>query len=196
MEKNNINDMDELRQQFAILTEKIKSQQINNERLLRTVMQDKMKWIDKYIYIKLFLLMPLLALMFLYFYQTGKVSLYFYITTMLLVAVEIGFDFFINKVLGKGWLKHDLLTSRQIFVKMKKNRINQMVVGIPICIVWASIFLFEFLNYDLSDRAYAIIMGTGIGIGCLVGSGIAFLIFRKMQRINDEIIQEIDNLKE
>lgn len=77
MEKNNINDMDELRQQFAILTEKIKSQQINNERLLRTVMQNKMKWIDKYIYIKLFLLMPLLALMFLYFYQTGKVSLYF-----------------------------------------------------------------------------------------------------------------------
>ena len=43
MEKNNINDMDELRQQFAILTEKIKSQQINNERLLRTVMQNKMK---------------------------------------------------------------------------------------------------------------------------------------------------------
>lgn len=71
-----------------------------------------------------------------------------------------------------------------------------MVVGIPICIVWASIFLLEFLSYDLSDRAYAIIIGTGIGIGCLVGSGIAFLIFRKMQRINDEIIKEIDHLKE
>ena len=39
-------------------------------------------------------------------------------------------------------------------------------------------------------------IGTGIGIGCLVGSGIAFLIFRKMQRINDEIIKEIDHLKE
>lgn len=195
MEKNNINDMDELKQQFALLTDKIKFQQINNERLLRTVMKNKMKWIDKYIYIKLFLLMPLLAIIFLYYYQTGKVSLSFYIITMLLVATELCFDFFINKVLGKGWLKQDLLTSRQIFVKMKKNRLNQLLVEIPICIVWASVFLLEFLSYNFSDKVYAIIIGTSIAIGCVVGLVIALLIFRKMQHINDELIQEIDNLK-
>lgn len=42
--------MEELKQQFAILTDKLESQEINNERLLRTVMKTKMKSINKYYY--------------------------------------------------------------------------------------------------------------------------------------------------
>lgn len=43
MEKNTMDHMEELKQQFAILTDKLKSQEINNERLFRTVMKTKMK---------------------------------------------------------------------------------------------------------------------------------------------------------
>lgn len=43
MEKNTMDHMEELKQQFAILTGKLESQEINNERLLRTVMKTKMK---------------------------------------------------------------------------------------------------------------------------------------------------------
>ena len=55
MEKNTMDHMEELKQQFAILTDKLESQEINNERLLRTVMKTKMKSINKYYYWALFL---------------------------------------------------------------------------------------------------------------------------------------------
>lgn len=64
MEKNTMDHMEELKQQFAILTDKLESQEINNERLLRTVMKTKMKSINKYYYWALFLGLPVIVFVF------------------------------------------------------------------------------------------------------------------------------------
>lgn len=196
MEKENINHMDELKQQFALLTQRLESQPINNDKLLKTVIGNRMKWIAKYVYLKIVLFFPLAALLYYYFYQRGMISLTFLVLTLLLCVLELYFDTVINHIQGKGWLEKDLLTSRQLLVKMKQRRTQLILAEIPISIVWVLVFFFEIISYQPDNPAYAVAMGTGIGIGALAGAVIAYLVFKKMQRTNDELLREIDRLKE
>ena len=196
MEKENINHMDELKQQFALLTQRLESQPINNDKLLKTVIGNRMKWIAKYVYLKIVLFFPLTALLYYFFYQRGMISLTFLVLTLLLCVLELYFDTVINHIQGKGWLEKDLLTSRQLLVKMKQRRTQLILAEIPISIVWVLVFFFEIISYQPDNPAYAVAMGTGIGIGALAGAVIAYLVFKKMQRTNDELLREIDQLKE
>lgn len=196
MEKENINHMDELKQQFALLTQRLESQPINNDKLLKTVIGNRMKWIAKYVYLKIALFFPLTALLYYFFYQRGMISLTFLVLTLLLCVLELYFDTVINHIRGKGWLEKDLLTSRQLLVKMKQRRTQLILAEIPISIVWVLVFFFEIISYQPDNPAYAVAMGIGIGIGALAGAVIAYLVFKKMQRTNDELLREIDRLKE
>lgn len=196
MEKTNIEPLEELKQQFTILTDRLDSQSINNERLLQIVIRTRMTWVNKYIYVKLFILFPCIIALYHFFYQTHKVSLPFYLSTAGMAILEIFIDIIINRVGRKGWLHQDLLTSRQILVRMNRNRSIQMVSSILILSLWASFFGLECIKYGLIDNSQPVIIATIIGGGTIIGLSLGALIYRKMQRTNDKLIQEIDKLVE
>lgn len=191
MEKNIIDHMEELKQQFAILTDKLESQEINNERLLRTVMKTKMKSINKYYYWLFFLGLPIIILCFQTFYCKGQVSLLFYVSTVLLAVLDTICGMVINKMGNNQWQEADLLTARQTLVQMKQRRKKGEIISIPLVIIWLSFFVLEVFR----SSANAFMLSTFAVIGGLLGLGIGLLAYRKMQRTNDELIREIDQLK-
>lgn len=191
MEKNTIDHMEELKQQFAILTDKLESQEINNERLLRTVMKTKMKSINKYYYWLFFLGLPIIILCFQTFYCKGQVSLLFYVSTVLLAVLDTICGMVINKMGNNQWQEADLLTARQTLVQMKQRRKKGEIISIPLVIIWLSFFVLEVFR----SSANAFMLSTFAVIGGLLGLGIGLLAYRKMQRTNDELIREIDQLK-
>ena len=191
MEKNTIDHMEELKQQFAILTDKLESQEINNERLLRTVMKTKMKSINKYYYWLFFLGLPIIILCFQTFYCKGQVSLLFYVSTVLLAVLDTTCGMVINKMGNNQWQEADLLTARQTLVQMKQRRKKGEIISIPLVIIWLSFFVLEVFR----SSANAFMLSTFAVIGGLLGLGIGLLAYRKMQRTNDELIREIDQLK-
>lgn len=191
MEKNTIDHMEELKQQFAILTDKLESQEINNERLLRTVMKTKMKSINKYYYWLFFLGLPIIILCFQTFYCKGQVSLLFYVSTVLLAVLDTICGMVINKMGNNQWQEADLLTARQTLVQMKQRRKKGEIISIPLVIIWLSFFVLEVFR----SSANAFMLSTFAVIGGLLGLGIGLLAYRKMQRTNDEQIREIDQLK-
>lgn len=191
MEKNTIDHMEELKQQFAILTDKLESQEINNERLLRTVMKTKMKSINKYYYWLFFLGLPIIILCFQTFYCKGQVSLLFYVSTVLLAVLDTICGMVINKMGNNQWQEADLLTARQTLVQMKQRRKKGEIISIPLAIIWLSFFVLEVFR----SSANAFMLSTFAVIGGLLGLGIGLLAYRKMQRTNDELIREIDQLK-
>ena len=191
MEKNTMDHMEELKQQFAILTDKLESQEINNERLLRTVMKTKMKSINKYYYWLFFLGLPIIILCFQTFYCKGQVSLLFYVSTVLLAVLDTICGMVINKTGNNLWQEADLLTARQTLVQMKQRRKKVEIISIPLVIIWLSFFVLEVFR----SSANAFMLSTFAVIGGLLGLGIGLLAYRKMQRTNDELIQEIDQLK-
>ena len=191
MEKNTMDHMEELKQQFAILTDKLESQEINNERLLRTVMKTKMKSINKYYYWLFFLGLPIIILCFQTFYCKGQVSLLFYVSTVLLAVLDTICGMVINKMGNNQWQEADLLTARQTLVQMKQRRKKGEIISIPLVIIWLSFFVLEVFR----SSANAFMLSTFAVIGGLLGLGIGLLAYRKMQRTNDELIREIDQLK-
>lgn len=191
MEKNTMDHMEELKQQFAILTDKLKSQEINNERLFRTVMKTKMKSINKYYYWLFFLGLPIIILCFQTFYSKGQVSLLFYVSTVLLAVLDTICGMVINKMGNNQWQEADLLTARQTLVQMKQRRKKVEIISIPLVMIWLSFFVLEVFR----SSANAFMLSTFAVIGGLLGLGIGLLAYRKMQRTNDELIQEIDQLK-
>ena len=191
MEKNTIDHMEESKQQFAILTDKLESQEINNERLLRTVMKTKMKSINKYYYWLFFLGLPIIILCFQTFYCKGQVSLLFYVSTVLLAVLDTICGMVINKMGNNQWQEADLLTARQTLVQMKQRRKKGEIISIPLVIIWLSFFVLEVFR----SSANAFMLSTFAVIGGLLGLGIGLLAYRKMQRTNDELIREIDQLK-
>ena len=191
MEKYTMEHMEELKQQFAILTDKLKSQEINNERLFRTVMKTKMKSINKYYYWLFFLGLPIIILCFQTFYSKGQVSLLFYVSTVLLAVLDTICGMVINKMGNNQWQEADLLTARQTLVQMKQRRKKGEIISIPLVIIWLSFFVLEVFR----SSANAFMLSTFAVIGGLLGLGIGLLAYRKMQRTNDELIQEIDQLK-
>lgn len=191
MEKNTMDHMEELKQQLAILTDKLESQEINNERLFRTVMKTKMKSINKYYYWLFFLGLPIIILCFQTFYSKGQVSLLFYVSTVLLAVLDTICGMVINKMGNNQWQEADLLTARQTLVQMKQRRKKGEIISIPLVIIWLSFFVLEVFR----SSANAFMLSTFAVIGGLLGLGIGLLAYRKMQRTNDELIQEIDQLK-
>ena len=190
MEKNTMDHMEELKQQFAILTDKLESQEINNERLFRTVMKTKMKSINKYYYWLFFLGLPIIILCFQTFYSKGQVSLLFYVSTVLLAVLDTICGMVINKMGNNQWQEADLLTARQTLVQMKQRRKKGEIISIPLVIIWLSFFVLEVFR----SSANAFMLSTFAVIGGLLGLGIGLLAYRKMQRTNDELIREIDQL--
>ena len=191
MEKNTMNHMEELKQQFAILTDKLESQEINNERLLRTVMKTKMKNINKYYYWVLFLGLPVIVLCFQSLYNEGQVSLLFYVSTVLIAALDIIVEMVINKTGNNQWQEADLLTARQTLVQMKQRRKKVEIISIPLVMIWLSFFVLEVFR----STTDALMLSSLAVIGGMVGLGMGLLAYRDMQRTNDELIQEIDQLK-
>lgn len=191
MEKNTMDHMEELKQQFAILTDKLESQEINNERLFRTVMKTKMKSINKYYYWLFFLGLPIIILCFQTFYSKGQVSLLFYVSTVLLAVLDTICGMVINKMGNNQWQEADLLTARQTLVQMKQRRKKVEIISIPLVMIWLSFFVLELF----SSSTNALMLSILVVIGGMVGLGIGLLAYRKMQRTNDELIREIDQLK-
>ena len=191
--KNNIDFLEELKQDYQLVTKKLESQRINNERLLRTVMKNKIKDIHRYSYLQLFVFLPLVLVSWLFLYAINFISLPLTIFTIVMAAADIFVDFRINKVMGKDWLEENLLASRSTLLKMKQLRTKRFLYSIPILLVWLG-----FLSYDFYlhlPTAFAIwLIGVGF-FGGLLGFGIAYGFHRKEQRINDELIEEIDRFK-
>ena len=193
MEKNTMDHMEELKQQFAILTDKLESQVINNERLLRTVMKTKMKSINKYYYWVLFLGLPVIVFCCQSFYNEGRISLLFYVSTLLLAVLDTMGGIIINKIGNNQWQEADLLTARQTLVQMMQRRKKVELVSIPFAIIWLSVFSLEVFRSSTDEMMIYVVI-TGL-MGGLIGMGIGLLAYRKMQRTNDELIREIDQLK-
>lgn len=198
METQN-NELEVMRQQLAILNKKLEGQEIINDRLMRQAMKNKMSWIRKYIWAEI-IAVPFLILFFLAI--TIVCSLSFgptiYISVMLIASVFV--DYKINMIDSKSFLENNLTGTAMKLVRMKKRRIVSEVIQIPLILIWVVWFLYDIYKHIPSDGAFdgvnAALTGGFIGgiVGCIAAIPICIYLVRKMQRTNDEIIRQIQEL--
>jgi uncharacterized protein YqgC (DUF456 family) len=187
-------ELEDLRQQMAAIKEKVDQQGHLNEELVKEAIQSKMKGVHRTLF-KISLVALLCIPCYIAMRYTYNFSWPFIIVTILMLIGFVLADYLINR-LDVSHMGDDLVETARKLAQMKKNRSLSQKIGIAVTIPWLAWFCYE------SFMHRAITYGTadtwGYVITCFVGGIIGFLIgmriFRKMQRANDEMIDQINEL--
>lgn len=194
-QNNNLNDLelDDLRQQINDLKNKVNQQGRLNEDLVKKAIQSKMRGVHNII-IRLAILVVLLIPFYIMLkYQVG-LSWPLIIFTIVFLIASVTSDYFINRM-DVSHMGDDLVETVGKLLKMKKNRVIGQRIGIGVAIIWLAWFGYEYFKLNSAygiDVAWGSI--TGIIASALVGGLIGLRIFNKMQRTNDEMIDQINEL--
>ena len=205
MEENNtMMELEQMREQMQVLRNKLETQEIVNDKLVKNSIKSKMSWMKKLIYFE-FLMIPFVALMGYGLKEVFNLSWFCYASIVVLCVIDAVCDYRINVAsldLEKVE-KHNLSDTLQKLVAMKQMRAKaffiMMLLSIPL-FVWASIEMWQYISTitfrdDLpTNMVYAGAYGGLVGgiIGFLVGIYISIRIYRKMQTTNDELIAQIE----
>ena len=77
---------------------------------------------------------------------------------------------------------------------MKQRRGVQMGISLPMLIALVACIGFDFSGGSKANDTRAVATMIAGGVGCLIGIIIAYLVYRKMQRTNDELIKQMEEL--
>ena len=193
------NELEEMRQQLGILKEKIDGQKLINDKLIRQSMLNKMSFMKKYTWVSF------LALLFIYYVYndiriTFNLSWWFYGATVIFMTFTVCFDAYINRFNKEAFLNGDLIATSLQMQRMKKLRKRSLLYGIFFMTIWVSWFVIELYNGsgaanggENTSMFYGMLVGGGVGL--IAGVAIGIWLYLRMQRINSDIIQQIDELK-
>ena len=194
---NNMTELEQMREQMSIFKSQLDKQQIINEQLVRNTMGNKMSWIKKFIWAEI-ILVPIILIIMASFHASEGLS--WWLFAFLAIADTTG-DFIINRIPKGQMLSGDLVETSQRLIKMKKQRTSWFIAGSIFLTIWLVWFIIEIvmkLNVigcnEPSHNLVVTIMVTALIIGCLIGFLVAWLIFRKMQKTNNQIIEQINQV--
>jgi hypothetical protein len=184
-------ELDDLRQQIEDLKNKVNKQGRLNEELVKKAIQGKMRGVHGII-LKLAIVAVLcIPLYIMMKYQVG-LSWPLTIFTIVFMLASVTSDYFINRI-DVSHMGDDMVGTAAKLVKMKRHRVIGQRIGIGVALLWLAWFCYEYfmLNSVYGTEAAWFSM-IGILVGALIGGLIGIRIFNKMQRANDEMIDQIN----
>ena len=194
MEHNIINnELEQMREQIALLRRKLDKETIISEQLLRRIMHDKVRGItrdNRTMIICGSLAIPYTAIVFNYL----GMSLSFSIATCILLAVSVLATLWMQRDLQADELLYgDVVSAGKKMLRFKQMNDSWLWYSIPLLVAWLLWFFWE---------AYQQIDGTplfnGFVIGAIVGifiGGIIGGVYRsRMKRRIREVLAHIEEL--
>ena len=117
-------------------------------------------------------------------------SWYPIVAILVFMLACIAVDLYVNYTSENDWKSENLVNTGMKLLRMKRLRWMQVAVNLPIVFV-----LFVWLFYDLEfEGKDAMVYGSVVG--GLIGMAIGIGILIRMNRTNDELIRQINGLKE
>ena len=201
-----INDsiLEQMKSQMAALEKKIANQEIVNERLIQESMKDKMSWIKKYIIMEIALI-PVIAFIWAAISLYAGIPLWFTAIIVIGCIIDAYFDWKVNvtPIQENDFDRQNLIETTKKLRKMKTLRYKQTMAGIfsfLLLIVILAVYVY-FNNikghtFDFTSEHDSVLIGGIVGffIGTVAGVILVIKVHKKMQRSNDEIISQIEEL--
>ena len=94
----------------------------------------------------------------------------------------------------------DLVETARKLMQMKQNRKKQLIIGYCAVAIWVSWYFYEIYKAAASEvdpgylAAFVLIILIAIIAGGILGLAIGLSFYRKLQRANDEMIAQINDI--
>ena len=198
MEKiNKNNELEIMRSQMASFKKQLEQQEIINSRIMSESMKKKFSWIKKMI-IGEIILIPIF--LYLAFAAKYNIDVYWWsvVTFVILLLCDVWCDYDINMraIKDSDYSRDNLIDTIEKLVKMKQRRAKQTAIMLT-----ATIVMSIWLLIEIGFHLIAINADTGMwfvfyggGTGAFIGVAVAWWIYRKMQKTNDEMIKQIEEV--
>jgi hypothetical protein len=197
--QQNRTELEEMRDQMSIFKNRLNQQQIINEQLVRSTMRSKLSWIKNFVWGEI-IVTPILLIIMAGFHATEGLSWWLFAFLAIGLTADVIGDFIINRIPKSELLGGNLVSASQRLMKMKKQRAKWFTAGAIFVTIWAVWFIIEIVmrlddGCNLPDHNLVVgIMVGGIIFGALIGFFISWLIFRKMQKTNNQLIEQINQI--
>ncbi len=185
---------EEMKMQLALLNEKLKKEEIVNERLMRRAMKNKAWGIRRKIIVE----SVVTAIMIPYFIWVMPAMVgvsiefcCFVVFFMLLALVYNGYIYMHFR--PQDFFQGNLIEARKDTLKLKRLYAFWLkFIGIPFIVVFLSWFIYEMSRLYQGESLHSLLIGMLIGavIGAVVGS----FRYRKVQGMANEILEQIDDV--
>jgi len=195
---NDFNELDDLRQQLNDLKNKVDQQGRLNESLVKKAVQGKMKGLHRFL-LRYCVIMGLFVPFIMYDFIRNQYSWPFIIFTLLMFLGSFTAEYLINRM-DVNRMGDDLVETARKLLQMKKNRRTQLSIGFCTIAIWLPWYGYEIYKTMADSIAPSQISGfmTGLAIamvfGVSIGLAIGLSLYRRMQRTNDEMINQINDL--
>lgn len=198
MEKiNNNNELEIMRSQMASFKKQLEQQEIINRRIMSESMKKKFSWIKKMIIGEIILIPIFLYLAFAAKYNFN-LSWWSISTFIILLLCDVWCDYDINMraIKNSDYSRDNLVNTMEKLLRMKQRRTKQTAIMLT-----ATIVMSIWLLIEIGFHIIAINADTGMwlvfyggGTGAFIGVVVAWWIYRKMQKTNDEMIKQIEEI--
>lgn len=198
MEKiNNNNELEIMRSHMASFKKQLEQQEIINSRIMAESMKKKFSWIKRMIIGEIILIPIFLYLAFAAKYNFN-LSWWSTSTFIILLLCDVWCDYDINMraIKNSDYSRDNLVNTMEKLLRMKQRRTKQtaiMLIALIGLIIWLSI---EISLHLISINAATGMWGVFYGgvVGGVIGIAVSWWIYRKMQKTNDEMIKQIEEI--
>lgn len=192
------NELDDLRRQINELKNKVDQQGRLNENLVKKAIQGKMRKLHHNLFWYCLILGLIVPFMIWDFIESGM-SWPFIIFTIVIFAASFIAEYFINRMKISN-MGNDIVETASKLIQMKQNRKKQLTIGFCAIAIWIPWYFYEIYKSAATEiesssmTSFLIIVIISMLIGGAIGLAIGLNFYRKMQRTNDEMIDQINEL--
>ena len=195
---NDFNELDDLRQQLNDLKNKVDQQGRLNESLVKKAVQGKMKGLHRFL-LRYFVIMGLFVPFIMFDFIRNQYSWPFIGFTLLIFIASFVAEYLINRM-DVNRMGDDLVETARKLLQMKKNRRTQLSIGFCAIAIWIPWYAYEIYTQMAPQVSPQYTAGFLLGliiaicVGVAIGMAIGLTMYRRMQRTNDEMIDQINDL--
>ena len=188
-------ELQEMKEQLAILTQKLEKEAIVNERLIRQSMKNKASSIRRAAIIES--IITLIMIPYFIWVMPNVIAIstgLCYFTCFFMVLALVCNYYIHSRFRPEKFIGSNLLEVRKDTLMMKKFYINWLkFIGIPFIIVFFSWFVHDIRLACPGEELNGIYYGIGFGI--LLGTIIGTILFKKIQNTANEILEQIEEMQ-
>lgn len=184
-----MDELNILKEEMAALKRNLDKEQIVNDKLMRTVMRQRASWLNTVVLVE-FIMLPLLYIFFALACHIFKISQWYAFAFVILGLLDAIVDLRTFRINPKIFSTCSMMEVRKILIKQKKERFVHLCIAFPFAIIWLLLFATAVLNDGTGcPVSYAGIVGGCIG--GIMGVIVVIFIYRKAQKTNDTIVDDM-----